>query len=283
LKPNRANPYDSYGELLLKMGKYDESIVQYKKANEIDPVNFANSLIGVGNNYIFKGDYQAARKYYQEFFDKSSVNGENINALFLKSISYVHEGDIEKALSTCEEIRALPEKEKLAMTEIGSYIYQGRILTETGNPNKGIQSYEKAVDLIGKSDLPETDKNSLNTYLMMYHFYGLTALGELDKANTESDNCKLKVESRKNHGEELQLNAFLAYFEIKKGEYDKAIQHFSKADTEDPLNWYYTAVAYNKKGDKQSALKLYEEIAKCNINSLNLALVRKRAMEELKK
>src|ERR1035437_8254796 len=44
LLPDRGNPYDSYGELLLKMGKYDESIIQYKKAFEKDPVNFASSL-----------------------------------------------------------------------------------------------------------------------------------------------------------------------------------------------------------------------------------------------
>ena len=32
LIPNDPNPYDSYAELLLKMGKFDESIEQYRKA-----------------------------------------------------------------------------------------------------------------------------------------------------------------------------------------------------------------------------------------------------------
>src|SRR5664279_3617016 len=31
LLPDKPNPYDSYAELLLKIGKYDESIAQYKK------------------------------------------------------------------------------------------------------------------------------------------------------------------------------------------------------------------------------------------------------------
>ncbi len=34
LIPNSPNPYDSYAELLLKIGKYDESIAQYKIAVE---------------------------------------------------------------------------------------------------------------------------------------------------------------------------------------------------------------------------------------------------------
>jgi tetratricopeptide (TPR) repeat protein len=36
LIPNDPNPYDSYAELLLKMGRFDEAITQYKKALAID-------------------------------------------------------------------------------------------------------------------------------------------------------------------------------------------------------------------------------------------------------
>ena len=32
LIPNDPNPYDSYAELLLKMGKFEESVLQYRKA-----------------------------------------------------------------------------------------------------------------------------------------------------------------------------------------------------------------------------------------------------------
>src|SRR5215472_15192940 len=37
LIPNDPNPYDSYAELLLREGKFDESIAQYRKALSIDP------------------------------------------------------------------------------------------------------------------------------------------------------------------------------------------------------------------------------------------------------
>ena len=49
------------------------------------------------------------------------------------------------------------------------------------------------------------------------------------------------------------------------------------------MNWYYSAMAHNKKGDQQNARKLFEKITQSNINSLNLALVRNRALEELNK
>ena len=46
LIPNDPNPYDSYAELLLKMGRFDESITQYQKALAIDS-NFINSHLGI--------------------------------------------------------------------------------------------------------------------------------------------------------------------------------------------------------------------------------------------
>ena len=37
LIPDDPNPYDSYAELLMKMGRFDESIGQYRKALEVNP------------------------------------------------------------------------------------------------------------------------------------------------------------------------------------------------------------------------------------------------------
>lgn len=283
LVPDRGNPYDSYGELLLKMGKYDESIAQYKKAFEKDPVNFASSLSGIGDNFIFKGDYETARKYYQDYYDKASIPVAKLSALFLKAVSYIYEGKTENAIKTFDDYRIMAEKENLVPTAIGSYVNQGYVHTESGNPAEGMKLYDKANELLGKSKLPEADKENMNTSSMMWHVYFLVSNDELDKAIPELEKYKQKVESRKNPGEEMNLNSMLGFYEMKKGNYDKAIEYFSKANKEDPWTMYYTAVAYNKKGDRQNALKLFEKITNWNVNSMRLALVRKRAMEDSKK
>jgi len=282
LKPDKPDPYDTYGFLLLKSGRYDESIAQYKKALERDP-SYSYSLSGLGNNYIFKGDYGSARKYYQDCFDKASDIDWKINALYYKATSYLHEGMIERAVSAIDEARSLAEKENLAPYAIWCYANQGFIYSETGNPAEGMKFYNKAIDLLGKSTLPEADKESMTTYSMGWRVYALVSNGEMDKAMPELEKYKQKIESRKNPAEEMDLNSLLGYIEIKKGNDDKAIDYFSKTNQLSPTNWYYTAVAYSKKGDRQNALKLFEKISKWNINDLNLALVRKRAMDELKK
>jgi tetratricopeptide (TPR) repeat protein len=282
LVPNSANGRDSYAELLLKMGKYDESIVQYKKALEFD-ATFSFSLIGMGNNFIFKGDYETARKYYKDYFDKTAAFSGKLAAMYWMAISFIYEGKVDKSISIFDEYRAMAVKENQITNAIMSYANQGLIFSEAGNPMEGYKCYQKAFDLIGKANLQEAVKENFNTYSLLWNYYALTAKGELDKAKAEAEKCKQKVESRKNPDEEMFLNSISAFFEIRKGNYDKAIEYFAKADREDPLNWYYNAVACNKKGDKQNASKLFEKVTKWNVNSLNLALVRNRAKEELKK
>src|SRR4029079_11541120 len=50
LIPGDPNPYDSYAELLMRIGRFDESITQYGKALEVDP-HFINSHWGIAANY----------------------------------------------------------------------------------------------------------------------------------------------------------------------------------------------------------------------------------------
>lgn len=282
LVPDKANPYDSYAELLLTMGKYDESIAQYRKAIEKNP-DFITSLLGIANNYIFKGDFESARKVLQDYFNTAPTANEKLTALFNKAISYVHEGKIPDALVALTEYRTMSEKENLITNSIMSFIYQGFILSETGKPLEGITFYEKANNLIGKSGLPGTVKENFEMDSMLWHFYFLMANSDLINAQAEAEKCKTMVESRRHVGEEMFFNGLLGLFEIKKGNYDSALEYLSKADQTNPWIWFYTSVAYDKKGDNQSALKLLHKISSYNVNSLNLALVRKNAAELLKK
>ena len=60
LIPDEPNPLDSSAELLMKMGRFDESIENYRKALTIDE-DFIASFIGIGSNYVFMGQGEQAR------------------------------------------------------------------------------------------------------------------------------------------------------------------------------------------------------------------------------
>ena len=154
LVSNKANPYDSYAEFLLDQGKYDESIVQYHAALEKDP-EFVFSLRGLGNNYIFKSDFEAARKYYQSYFDKASELDQKYNALYLKATTYVYEGNTESALNVINEWRTLAETNENTPNIIQSNVIQGYLLAENGNPAEALELFSKLPELARNVKLAE--------------------------------------------------------------------------------------------------------------------------------
>lgn len=283
LLPGKANPYDSYAEFLLKAGRFDESIEEYKKALELDPVNFANSFLWIGNNFIFKSDYESARKYYKDYFNQATVINGKLSALYLIGTSYVHEGKTENALKFFDEFRDLAEKNNLASVVIFSYIDEASILRSSGNPAEGLKYSEKAIDLAEKLPVSESSRELLVTITTTINFDILAANNEFDKATDEAEKCKLRVETRNDPAEVIQLTHFLARLEFRKGNYDKAIEYFNKYDAEDPGDWYFNALAYKEKGEKQKALELFEKVTECTVNGLPLAFFRKHALEELEK
>jgi tetratricopeptide (TPR) repeat protein len=70
LIPNDPNPYDSYAELLLKMGKFDDSVAQYRKALAIDQ-NFINAHQGIGMALLYKGNAEEASAEIQKITGKA--------------------------------------------------------------------------------------------------------------------------------------------------------------------------------------------------------------------
>jgi tetratricopeptide (TPR) repeat protein len=54
LAPREPNPYDSYGELLQRMGRYDEAAAQYQRAIQIDS-GFAEAYAGLAEVRLLAG------------------------------------------------------------------------------------------------------------------------------------------------------------------------------------------------------------------------------------
>ncbi len=279
--PDSPNPYDSYAELLLKMGKYDESIAQYQKALQKDP-KFVSSLKGIGDNYIFKGDYNTARQYYAQEYDKAPNINQKLAALYWKAVSYVYEGKTDMAIQTLGEQQKLAQDNKLDINVINSYNAQGFILTETGNAAAGLNTFEKASSLIKTASIPEPVKNSLTVSAMLNRSYALAEQNKLSEAGSDADQAKKMIESRKDPVEQQTLNSTLGVLQLKQGDYQKALTYLSESNTDQPINWYYMATAYQKTGNNSKAIEFYNKITTSNDNSLDLALVRNRAMTALK-
>ena len=280
LVPNKPNPYDSYAEYLMKMGKYDESIKNYKIALDKDP-EFISSWAGIGDDYVFKGDFETARDQYQKYFNKASRISEKLNALYLNAVSYVHEGKIDQALRIFDKYRSLAQKENLIPNEIYSHRYQALILLEKGRVEEGRKHCQMAYDLVQNSNLPDAAKEYFTIHSSLWRVHSLIANNDLEKAKTELEQCQKMVMNRNNPEEIKTLHAMYGLFEMQNGNNDKTLEYFSKADNEDPLVKHYIALTHEKKDNIKAATAMYENIVKWNENGLNYALVRQHAIDKI--
>lgn len=103
LAPDEPNPYDSYGEVLQKQGLFDEAIVQYKKALDINFEFFA-ATIHLVNAFLDKGKISQARSIAKKALKKADTPDERFQALHMLANTYFVEGNIAKSIQQVEKI-----------------------------------------------------------------------------------------------------------------------------------------------------------------------------------
>lgn len=280
LMPDEANPYDSYAEFLLKQGRYDESIDQYQKAIDVDP-EFVIALYGIGNNYDFKMDYENARNYFQQLFDKAQNINQKSEALFSMATSYAFEGNIPKVIETLESRAEFGKQENNPGFVFNSKLWAAGILDEKGKFEEAGKYYTEIEEFIESADLNKADLETYRVYLGLFKCSHNILKGELDKAETGLAECQTIVETRKDPSEIQTLNLFKGMFEAGRKNYKAALDYYKAADKESPYVWFYEAAAYEMDGNLEAARKCYQKVADCNDHRIDVAIIQVRAREKL--
>jgi tetratricopeptide (TPR) repeat protein len=192
----------------------------------------------------------------------------------------VHEGNVDGALKTLEERRMLAILEKNIPYEINSVATQAFILAETGDVPRAVELFKTAISMAENADIHPDIKENLKLSAKTWKIYSLAINNQLDEARTEIENCRQQILQRQNPGEIKTMNCICGNFERICGNYEKSINYFAEANSESPYDWFCLARAYHGKGDKSKADEILKKIADLKQNSLELALVRNRALDE---
>ncbi|UCB53524.1 MAG: tetratricopeptide repeat protein [Candidatus Zixiibacteriota bacterium] len=281
LIPDDPNPYDSYAELLMKTGRYDESIDQYKKALTADP-NFVPSHVGIATNLNFKGNHQEAREQLQVLYDMARNDGERRAAHFATCVSYVDEGKTDAALEELGKQFALAENINDAAAMGGDLVAMGNILLEAGRIDEAAANYEKAVEVVGGSDLSEEVKDNTKRAFLFNAGRADLKKGDLDAAKTKAEEYRRRVEAVRNPFQVKLAHQLAGQIALEEKEYDRALEELQKSSLQNPYNWFRMALAFQGKGDKEKARDLCEKAAEWNaLNSLNYSFMRHKASQML--
>lgn len=281
LIPNDPNPYDSYAELLLKMGRFDEAITQYNKALSVDQ-NFVNSHFGIAAALTYEGKVAEAQAELQKMSQKARTDGERRTALFGQTIVALDGGKFDQALAEVQKQYAIAEKGSDAAAMTGDLQLKGNILLESGKPDDAQKTYEQALKTTADSGLSQAIKN--NTAL--FHHYNLARVAiakkDLGAAKTETETFRKGVEAAKNANQVKLAHELAGRIALEEKNYDNAIAELGQANQQNPAVLFLLGQSYQGKGDAAKAKASYTKAAKFNsLPLLNYAFVRTKAEKAL--
>jgi tetratricopeptide (TPR) repeat protein len=276
LIPDDPNPHDSYAELLMKTGRFDESIKEYEKALAIDP-NFVSSYVGIGNDYLAMGKTDQARAAFARISSRARNTGERRLVRFWTAASYVHDNAPDKALDELKAGYALAEAEHDAGTLSGDLVQMGDVLREAGRPDEALAKYNEAMKLMEASQLPEPVKAATRRNHVFEQ--GRVAVARHDVATAKGKLAEYTglVAPRNAPFELRQQHELAGMIALEEKRYAAASQELAHANQRDPRVLLMMAQAEQGAGNAQRASALAQKAAHFNELSFNFAYVKKRA------
>jgi tetratricopeptide (TPR) repeat protein len=283
LIPNDPNPYDSYAEMLLKMGRFDESITQYRKALSVDP-HFVPSHFGISADLTYLGKRQEAETELGKMAEEARNDGELRTAFFGLAVVAADGGQLDKALQQMDREYAVAEKKNDKASMAADLQAKGNILAEMQKYDQADQTFERSLKLVEESDLSQDIKDNAK----LLHHFNLTALAiakkDLAAAKTHSEEFRQGAEASKNPAQVKQSHELAGRIALAQKDYGKAIAELEQSNLQDPRNLYRLGQAYEGKGDHAKAQEYYSNVAKFNsLPALNYAFVRTKAEKLVKK
>ncbi len=279
LIPNDPNPYDSYAELLLKMGKFDESIAQYHKALTIDP-HFVPSHFGLAADLMYMGKSDEADAELQKMAGQARNDGELRTALFGMAVVASDSGKFDKAVQSMDKEYAVAEKKNDVAAMAADLQAKGNIIAEMGKYDLAGQQFDRSFQMIQSSNQSQEIKDNAK---LLHHFnLSALAIGKKDYAAAKShaDEFRTGAEAGKNPAQIKLAHELYGRIALSQKDYDKAIAELQQSNQQDPRNLYRLAQAYQAKGDAQNAQKFYAQVVAFNpLPALNYAFVRTKAQK----
>jgi tetratricopeptide (TPR) repeat protein len=283
LIPNDPNPYDSYAELLMKLGRFDESITQYEKALAQD-THFLSAYRGIAADLMFKGKTDEAKAQLQKEYDMARDDGERHTALFQMTVLYVDGAKIDSALALMDKQYEMAEKIN-DVPQMGDDLEtKAGILYEKGKYDDALALWEESAKVFEGSDLSQAIKD--NVKLGQHYSVALVAAKKKDfkKATSEAEEFQKGAEAKQNPGMVREAHELAGIIALEQKNYDKAIAELQQANQLNPYNLYRISLAYTGKGDKAKAKEFCEEAAHMyTLPTLNYAYIRAKAEKMLAK
>ncbi len=228
------------GMRLSHQRKYDQAILAYDKAIELNPT-FALSYNSRAIAYWEEGDYDRALRD----FDKAiKLDPEYSQAYHDRGFRYMIRGDLDRA------IRDFDQAIELNPANADVYNNRGLAYFSKGDYDRAIRDFDQAIAL--SPEYTEVYNNRAQLYLRK---------GKHDLAIRDYDQA-IKLNPK---GAQLYINRGQVYYGM--GEQDQAIRDFDQAIELNPsfaIAYQSRGLAYQSKGDNELAIRDFGKAIELN-------------------
>jgi tetratricopeptide (TPR) repeat protein len=277
LLPGSVEPLNTYAEIFMRSGNYEESIVQYEKVLEMDN-SFPWALMGITANLNFLDKHKEGREYLKRLRGSTLSDYEYRHKWRAKVVSFLDEGDIENAINTLEQQKqesiSGKNKREPVFHIYFSHLRKTRLYFENKDFVNGFKQYSewnKYVDKNIKSEATKTRIKNLGKYYEAYTEYikgnNTIAINLLSKFSGEKATDNVKV--------------LLGKIYIAEKKYQAAINKISETDLSNPYNQYWLMLSYKGNNNLLEAKKWKNKVIQLNDrNNIDLAIVRIKSVNQ---
>jgi tetratricopeptide (TPR) repeat protein len=277
LIPNDPNPYDSYAELLMKMGRFDESIAQYRKALAVNN-QFFPSRIGIATDLMYLGKAKESQAALEEAVTVSRNDGEKRQALFCLAVLGSDTGNLPMALKSMDREYAVAEKKNDLPAMAADLQAKGNILLNFAKYDDARLAFEQSQKLVARSDVSAQVKSNAESLLHFNLARVAAGKGDFAAASREADAFQKAAEATGNPLQVKQAHSLRGTIALAQKQYDTATTELLQANQQNPQDLYRLSLAYEGKGDAKSAAQYRAKAAGFNsLPALPYAFVRQKA------
>ena len=262
LIPDDPNPYDSYAELLMKRGRFDESIASYKKALSDRP-ELRRVPYRDWQRLPYMGRSDEARAEFAKIDKVARNTGEHRLSHFWMAASYVVDGATDKAVAEIKAQYALAEREHDGASMSGDLNLMGDILREAGRLDEVVGEVCRG----GERHRQGGGSQGAQGRYPRNHVFeqGRLAVARNDLPTRRPRRRVRDPDSvRKVPFELRQMHELSGLVSLAEKQPAVAAEELKQSNQQDPRIIYLTSVAVQQAGDTQTAASLAAKAAKFN-------------------
>ena len=263
----------SFGYFL--QGNYDLAIDEANKSQSLNPENFWIPVYK-GNYYVGKEEFDKAEEQYLKVLESKEL-GYHLYTRIVLGSSYVLRGEFDRAREHYKKGLELAEKLGDNWWKTCLYIWRAYSYLKSGQPEDTLKDCKGAMSTAQDSD----DSLKWQRRALYYKGRAFLEMDSIEDARTAAAGIEELVDKGANKKDIRYVHHLQGLIELKRKNYDKAIDYFTEAISLLPYEYGITpftndqavfaehlALAYFESGDREKAREEYEKILTYSMGKL---------------